>query len=127
MTDAVRTPMTSFRIALLAGGLLLIVAGEAAAETADCRAQLTRQDEQCQGLAEKLAEACPGGTNIKETAQCRELSGQIANTCTRKPCAPPPRKGRRSTSKGMGGAKGMGMGMGMGETRSKPAAPKKSD
>lgn len=118
--------MTSVRIALLlAGGLLT---GEAAAETADCRAQLTRQDEQCQGLAEKLAEACPGGTNIKETAQCRELSGQIANTCTRKPCAPPPRKGRKATSR----SKGMGAAKGMGETRSKPAkatskaAPKKS-
>jgi|SRR5258705_9567373 hypothetical protein len=106
--------MTSLRFAvLLAGGLL---AGDAAAETSDCRAQLTRQDAQCQALAEKLAEACPGGTNIKETAQCRELSTQIANTCTRKPCAPPPRKGKRATSK----SKGMGAAKGMGETRSKP-------
>lgn len=86
---------------LLAGGLF---PGRAAAETSDCRAQLTRQDAQCQALAEKLAEACPSGTNIKETAQCREISSQIANTCTRKPCAPPPRKGRKAGSKsGMSG------------------------
>jgi hypothetical protein len=113
--------MTSRRIALLLAGGLLTGAGNAAAETADCRAQLKQQDERCQSLAEKLAEACPSGTNIKETAQCRELSSQIANTCTRKPCAPPPRKGRKasSKSKGMGGA-AKGMGTGMGE-RSKPA------
>ena len=75
-------------------------------------------------MAEKLAEACPDGTNIKGTAQCRELSGEIANSCTRKPCAPPPRKGKKakSKSKGMGGA-GMG-GAGMGEPSSKKAATK---
>ena len=117
MTDAVRTSMTSVRIALLLAGGLLIGAGNAAAETADCRAQLKRQDEQCQVLAEKLAAACPSGTNIKETAQCRELSSEIASTCTRKPCAPPPRKGKKAKSK----SKGMGAGMGGGETRSKPA------
>ena len=83
---------------LLAGGLVF-GAGNATAEPADCRAQLQRQDEQCQALAEKLAAACPSGTNIKETAQCRELSSQIANTCTRKPCAPPPRKGKKAKSK----------------------------
>jgi hypothetical protein len=102
--------MTSVRFALLLAGGLSIGAGNATAETADCRAQLKRQDEQCQLLAEKLATACPSGTNIKETAQCRELSSQIASTCTRKPCAPPPRKSRKAKSK-----KG-----GMGE-RSKPA------
>jgi len=111
--------MTSVRFALLLAGGLLLGVGSAAAEAVDCRAQLQRQDEQCQTLAEKLAAACPGGTNIKETPQCRELSGQIANTCTRKPCAPPPRKGKRATSK----SKGMGMGAGMGE-RSKPAKKK---
>ena len=113
--------MTSVRFALLllAGGLLIGV-GTAAAEPADCRAQLKRQDEQCQALAEKLAAACPSGTNIKETAQCRALSSEIASTCTRKPCAPPPRKGKKAKSK----SKGMGAGMG---ERSKPAkkpAPK---
>jgi hypothetical protein len=116
--------MTIRTIFLLAGSLLL-GAGNAAAETADCRAQLKRQDEQCQLLAEKLAAACPSGTNIKETAECRALSSQIASTCTRKPCAPPPRKRRaKSKSKGMGG--GMAGGM-SGETRSKAAkkaAPK---
>jgi hypothetical protein len=115
--------MTSRRIVLLLAGGLLIGAGNASAETADCKAQLQRQEQQCQVLAEKLATACPSGTNIKETAQCRELSQQIANTCTRKPCAPPPRKGKKATSK----SKGMGMGSGMGEPRSKPAkkaAPK---
>jgi hypothetical protein len=115
--------MTSVRIALLLAGGLLIGASNAAAEPADCRAQLKRQDEQCQVLAEKLAAACPSGTNIKETAQCRELSSEIASTCTRKPCAPPPRKGKKAKSK----SKGMGAGMGSGETRSKPAkkaAPK---
>ena len=79
--------MTSRRIALLLAGGLLIGAGNAAAEPADCRAQLKRQDEQCQALAEKLAAACPSGTNIKETAQCRELSSADRLTCTRKPCA----------------------------------------
>jgi hypothetical protein len=102
--------MTAFRIvSLLAGGLIL-GAGNATAEPADCRAQLQRQDDQCQALAEKLAAACPSGTNIKETAQCRDLSAQIANTCTRKPCAPP-RKGKKPKSKSKSG---------MGE-RSKPA------
>lgn len=114
----------TIRIIFLLAGSLLIGAGDATAETADCRAQLKRQDEQCQALAEKLAAACPSGTNIKETAQCRELSAQIASTCTRKPCAPPPRKGKKTKTKsGMGG---MG-GAGMGEPRSKPAkkaAPK---
>jgi hypothetical protein len=105
--------MTAFRIVLLLAGSFVFGAGSATAEPADCRAQLQRQDEQCQVLAEKLAGACPSGTNIKETAQCRELSSQIANTCTRKPCAPPPRKGKKAKSKG-------GMGAGMGE-RSKPA------
>jgi hypothetical protein len=107
--------MTAFRIVLLLAGGLILGAGNATAEPADCRAQLQRQDEQCQGLAEKLAAACPSGTNIKETAQCRELSSQIANSCTRKPCAPP-RKGKKAKSKKSG----------MGE-RSKPAkkpAPK---
>ena len=110
----------TIRIIFLVAGSLLIGANIAAAETVDCRAQLQRQDEQCQALAEKLAEACPSGTNIKETTQCRELSSQIASTCTRKPCAPPPRKGRRATSKSKGMGMGMGMGAGMGE-RSKPA------
>jgi hypothetical protein len=105
--------MTAIRIGLLFAGTLLIGAGTASAETADCRAQLKQQDEQCQALAEKLAAACPSGTNIKETTQCRELSSQIANTCTRKPCAPPPRKGKRTKSKGMGGMSG--------DTSNKPA------
>ena len=112
--------MTSVRFALLLAGGLILGAGNATAEPADCRAQLKRQDEQCQALAEKLAAACPSGTNIKETAQCREFSSQIASTCTRKPCAPPPRKGKKTKSK----SKGMGAGMG---ERSKPAkkpAPK---
>ena len=116
--------MTS-RIALLLIGGLLIGAGNAKAEQADCKAQLLQQDAQCQALAEKLATACPSGTNIKETAACRELSAQIASTCTRKPCAPPPRKGKKAKSKSKGS--GMGMGSGMGEPRSKPAqkaAPK---
>jgi hypothetical protein len=108
--------MTVSRIVLLLAGGLVFGAGNATAEPADCRAQLQRQDEQCQGLAEKLAAACPSGTNIKETAQCRELSSQIANTCTRKPCARPPRKKAKSKKGGMGA----GMGAGMGE-RSKPA------
>ena len=99
--------MTAIRIAFLLAGGILIGAGTASAETADCRAQLKQQDERCQALAEKLAAACPSGTNIKETAQCRELSSQIASTCTRKPCAPPPRKGKRSKSKsGMSGSAG---------------------
>ena len=105
--------MGPLRIAMLIAGGLLLGSGDAASESADCRAQLKRQDERCQVLAEKLAEACPSGTNIKETAECRELSSQIASTCTRKPCAPPPRKGKRR-------AKGMGMGMAKGM-----AAPKK--
>ena len=100
--------MNSIRILLLALGGLAIGAGQAIAETADCRAQLKAQDERCQALAEKLAEACPSGTNIKETAECREISSQIANTCTRKPCAPPPRKSR-GMSKGMGKSMGKGM------------------
>ena len=49
--------MTSRRIIVLLAGGLLIGAGNAAAETADCRAQLKQQDEQCQMLAEKLATA----------------------------------------------------------------------
>jgi hypothetical protein len=91
--------MTVFRVALLLLGGMTIGVSPAAAETMDCRAQLKRQDEQCQVLAEKLATACPSGTNIKETAQCRDLSSQIANSCTRKPCAPPPRKGKKPAKK----------------------------
>ncbi len=106
-------------IAMLLAGGFVFGAGNATAEPADCRAQLQRQDDQCQVLAEKLAAACPSGTNIKETAQCRELSSQIANTCTRKPCAPT-RKGRKAKSKAKKGGMGAGMGAGMGE-RSKPA------
>jgi len=110
--------MTAIRIAILLAGGLLIGAGTATAETADCRAQLKRQDEQCQLLAEKLAAACPSGTNIKETAECRHLSSQIASTCTRKPCAPA-RKSRKAKPKSRG--MGSGMGSGMGEPRSRPA------
>ena len=109
--------MTFRRLALFLTGILgltatlLLGSGDAAAESASCSAQLKQQDERCQDLAEKLAEACPSGTNIKETAQCRDLSSQIASTCTRKPCGPPPRKGGKRRTKGMGMAKGMGMGM----------------
>lgn len=84
---------------LLLAASLLIGAGNAQAEPADCRAQLKAQDQRCQVLAEKLATACPTGTNIKATPQCREISTQIADTCTRKPCAPPPRKSKRTKSK----------------------------
>jgi hypothetical protein len=112
--------MTLIRTILLLAGLL-IGAGNAAAETADCRTQLKRQDEQCQMLAEKLAAACPSGTNIKETADCHAVSTEIANTCTRKPCAPPPRKGRKAKSKSKGTGMGATKGMGAGETRSQPA------
>src|SRR5262245_29324601 len=110
--------MTSRHAIVLLAGSLLFGAGNVSAEQADCQAQLKQQDAQCQALAEKLATACPSGTNIKETAQCRELSSQIASTCTRKPCAPPPRKGKKAKSKsGMSGMSGTGMG----EPRSKPA------
>jgi hypothetical protein len=103
--------MTSTRFVLLVLGCLLLGGGNASAESASCSAQLKAQDTRCQELAERLAEACPSGTNIKETAQCRELSGQIASTCTRKPCAPAPRKGKRSgkAGMGMGAVRGMGM------------------
>jgi hypothetical protein len=96
--------------------LLVAVAGtgEAAAETADCRAQLKRQDEQCQQLAETLEGVCPGGQNIKDNAECSRISTQIANTCTRKPCAPPPRKGK---------SKGKSMGKGMGKAKAKAKSP----
>ena len=94
--------IASIRIALLLIGGLVIGANGAAAESASCAAQLKAQDERCQALAEKLAEACPSGTDIKETAQCRELSTQIANTCTRKPCAPQRKSKRRVKKSGMG-------------------------
>jgi hypothetical protein len=109
--------MTFTPVALLLPGIigitLLLGSVHAVAESASCQAQLKQQDEQCQALAEKLAEACPSGTDIKETALCRELSNQIASTCTRRPCGPPPRKAKR---------KGKKSGMGM---RSKKATPTK--
>lgn len=111
--------MIAITLALLLTAIVLLDAGDAAAESASCQAQLKQQDEQCQALAEKLAEACPSGTNIKETPQCRELSSQIANTCTRKPCAPPPRK--KGRGKGRRGSMGMGTGMGMGKGMAAPA------
>ena len=101
-----------FAVSLIVGTIL--AAAEAAAETGDCRAQLQRQDEQCQILGEKLEAACPGGQNIKDNADCRQISTQIANSCTRKPCAPPPRK-----AKGKGKAMGKGMGKGMGKATPK--------
>ncbi len=110
-------------VVLIAAGAFAGASG-AVAETADCRAQLQRQDEQCQILGEKLESACPGGQNIKDNADCRQISTQIANSCTRKPCAPPPRKGK-SRSKSMG--KGMSMGMGKAKSMkggAKKAAPK---
>jgi hypothetical protein len=91
--------MTSVKVTLLLAAGLLACAGQAAAEPADCRAQLKAQDQRCQALAEKLATACPTGTNIKETARCRELSTQIADSCTRKPCGPPARKAKRAKPK----------------------------
>lgn len=109
--------MIGIRVILLMAASLLIGLNHATAETADCPALLKRQDAQCQALAEKLAAACPGGTNIKETPRCRELSNEIASTCTRKPCAAPPRKRRKSTSKSKSGMSG-GMSGGMGAPRS---------
>jgi hypothetical protein len=113
--------MIGIRVNLLTAASLLIGLHSATAETADCRAQLKRQDAQCQALAEKLAAACPSGTKIKENAQCREISNEIASTCTRKPCAPPPRKRRKPTtkSKGMSG-KSSGTSGGIGGTLVKP-------
>jgi hypothetical protein len=92
--------MTLTRFVLAIGTSLLLGVGNSASETADCRQQLKRQDEQCQALAEKMAEACPSGTEIRETAQCSQLSNQIANTCTRRPCGAPPRKAKRKGKKG---------------------------
>ncbi len=106
--------MRAIGLALLIAAAVVAGAGDAIAETADCRAQLQRQDERCQELAEELASACPSGTNIKETAECRQISSQIASTCTRKPCGPPPRK-----AKGKGKGKGKAMGKGMGKATSK--------
>jgi hypothetical protein len=106
--------MTFIRLALFPTTILALTlflgSGNAVAESASCQAQLKAQDERCQELAEKLAEACPSGTHIKETAQCRELSNQIANTCTRKPCAPA-RKSKR--------VRGKSTGMGRGRSRGK--------
>jgi hypothetical protein len=98
-------------IALLVGSLLFLGRG-ASAETADCRAKLKAQDERCQILAEKRAAACPGG-DASQSPGCKQLSSQIASTCTRRPCAPPRRTKRK---KGMGMSPGTGM-----------AAPKKSE
>jgi hypothetical protein len=110
--------MTFTRGALYLTGILgltlLFGSGHAVAESASCQAQLKEQDARCQELAEKLADACPSGTDIKETALCRELSNQIANTCTRRPCGPPPRKAKRKAKKG-----------GMGMSKSKKASPTK--
>ena len=99
--------MTSFRIAVLLAGGLMIGAGNAASETADCRLKLKRQDEQCSLLAEKRAETCPG-ESATHSAACKQLSAEIASTCTRKPCAPPPRKAKRKKAKSKAGdTKGM--------------------
>jgi hypothetical protein len=89
---------------LVAAGVLAGVPG-AGAETADCRAQLKRQEEQCQLLAEKLEKACPGGQNIKDHAECRGISTQIANSCTRNPCAPPKKKKAKTKAKSKAKAK----------------------
>jgi hypothetical protein len=113
--------MKDVRFVLLLVGSLMIGATPAPAETADCGAQLKRQDALCQALAEKLAAACPSGTNIKETAQCRDISNEIANTCTRKPCAPPPRKRKKATTKSKGMSGKSGMSGGIGDTLVKPA------
>lgn len=101
--------MVPIRLALLLAGGLLLFPGNTSSETADCRAKLKHQEEQCQILAEKRAEVCPGESST-HSAACKQLSAQIASTCTRKPCAPA-RKGKR---------KGKKAGMGM-------AAPKKSE
>jgi hypothetical protein len=100
---------------VLVAAALIAGAGTAAAESADCRAQLARQDEQCQVLGEKLEAACPGGQNIKTNADCRQISTQIANSCTRKPCAP------ARKAKGKGRAKGKAMGKGMGKSMGRKA------
>jgi hypothetical protein len=92
--------MTSIRIAVLLVGGLLIGAQSAVSETAECRMKLKQQEEQCQVLAEKRAAACPG-ESATHSAACKQLSADIANSCTRKPCAPPPRKGKRKKG-GMG-------------------------
>jgi hypothetical protein len=101
--------MIPIRLALLLVGGLFLLAGNASSETAECRAKLKRQEEQCQILAEKRADACPGEA-ATHSAACKQLSAEIASTCTRKPCAPA-RKSKRKGKKG-----GMGM-----------AAPKKSE
>jgi hypothetical protein len=92
--------MTSARFLVLLLGGLMLYAGQAGSETAECRAQLKRQEEQCQALAEKRAAACPGNETM-QSPTCKQLSSEIAGTCTRKPCAPPPRKAKRKKG-GMG-------------------------
>ena len=104
------TRMMSVRIAWLVVGLalggVLLGARHAASETAECRAQLQKQDEQCQALAEKRAAACPGGDAATQSTECKQLSSEIAATCTRKPCAPPPRKRKiRGMGRGMSAPK----------------------
>ncbi len=90
--------MRLLQTTLLLAASLAIAASQAMAEPADCRVQLKAQDQRCQALAEKLAAACPTGTNIKETVRCRDISAQIADSCTRKPCAPQ-RKAKRAKAK----------------------------
>jgi hypothetical protein len=107
--------MKSIIVVLLV--VTVMATSKADAESADCRAQLKRQDEQCQQLAETLEGVCPGGQNIKDNAECSRISAQIANTCTRKPCAPPPRKAKSK-------AKSMGKGMGKAKAKDKSAETK---
>jgi hypothetical protein len=97
--------MKRFVVASLVATGVLIYAAQAAAETADCRAQLKRQEEQCQLLAEKLEKACPGGQKIKENAECRGISTQIANSCTRNPCAATKKKKAKAKAKSKAKAK----------------------
>ena len=95
--------MASPRVALLLlAGILTAAAGGAAAETADCRAQLKQREVECRNIAEKRSSLCPdaqAAANPARAAECRMLSDQLKNLCTRRPCGAPVKKAKAKKAK----------------------------
>ena len=69
---------------------------------------LKQREVECQTIAEKRASLCPDGQATADSAQagqCRKLSEQLKDLCTRRPCGAPAKKAKAKKAKKKAAAK----------------------